>query len=119
MKLSTINFSNSSKNSGNTPGPKRPGFLEGILGLLGAGILGTVIFVVMVIVLSPLLLVFGIYLLIVRYRMKKALKQMMGQIQDAAEGLGPDAEASFVSGEEGQPRKHVNVTVTTVEPDEK
>ena len=50
--------------------------LGSIFSLLGAGILGTILFVVLIILLSPLLLVLGIWMLIMRYRLKKAFRKM-------------------------------------------
>ena len=61
--------------------------LGSALGLLGAGIFGTILFVVIVILLSPLLLVVGIWMLIMRYRLKKAFRKM-----------GEDMEQMFQQG---------------------
>jgi hypothetical protein len=50
--------------------------LGSIFGLLGTGILGTILFVVIIILLSPLLLILAIWMLIMRYRLKKAFRKM-------------------------------------------
>ena len=50
--------------------------LGSILGLLGAGIFGTILFVFIAILLSPLLLALAIWMLIMRYRLKKTLREM-------------------------------------------
>jgi Flp pilus assembly protein TadB len=93
------------------PAFKRPGFIESFFGLLGAGIAGTVLFVLLFLVFWPVLLVFGIWLMILRYRMKKAMAQMGQEFQDAVNGAaGPHEDARHG-------RKRVKVTVTTVGPE--
>lgn len=94
------------------PAFKRPGFLESFFGLLGAGIAGTILFVLLFLVFWPVLLVFGIWLMILRHRMKKAMAQMGQDFQDAANGAAGPAEDAHHG------RKRVKVTVTTVEPEQ-
>ncbi|MCK5113733.1 MAG: hypothetical protein KAR11_03110 [Phycisphaerae bacterium] len=56
--------------------------LGSIFALLGAGIFGTILFIIIVILLSPLLLVLAIWMLIMRYRLKKAFKNMAVDMED-------------------------------------
>jgi hypothetical protein len=108
------------------PGPTNP--LERFLGLLGAGILGTISFVLISILLLPVLIIMIPYMLYVRWKMKRQMANMVEQMQQAFGGLGGmgigavDADAEPSDGEtveNGAPagsrgRKRVDVTVKTV-----
>ena len=93
--------------------------LGSIFGLLGAGILGTILFVIIVIVLSPLLLVLGIWMLIMRYRLKKAFKNMAVDMEEMfrqapnAPGSVVDVDISTPEGCGQRPAKHIESKVVT------
>jgi ABC-type transport system involved in cytochrome bd biosynthesis fused ATPase/permease subunit len=91
--------------------------LDGMLALLGRGVLGAVLFVVLSIVLLPLVLIFGIYMLIMRWRLTRAMRQMSEQMEQGFADMSDhttDETADQQSPRTG--RKHVDVKVTTVEP---
>lgn len=76
---------------------------QNITALLGAGILGTFLFVMAFIILSPLLLVSAIYMAILRWKIGRAVKK-------AAKGMAPYGQPS--PGEyTGSYTKKVTVTV--------
>jgi len=98
--------------------------LGSIIGLLGAGILGTILFVIIVILLSPLLLVLAIWMLIMRYRLKKAFKKMAVDMEDMFQ-QGPNLQGGVVevdiSTAEGcgqRPRKRIESKVVPNPTDE-
>jgi hypothetical protein len=82
--------------------PKQRTALGPIVALLGMGLLGTILFVLLLILLSPLILLMGIYLGIQRWKFRKAFSQAK---QSAAQ------QADFTD----RPTKHVEVTVHTIE----
>ena len=96
---------------------KRKDPLGSIFGLLGAGILGTIMFVVLMILLSPLLLVLAIWMLVVRYRIKKALRKMGMDMEQMfqQEANSPDGVVEVdISTPEGcgvRPPKHIESKV--------
>jgi hypothetical protein len=105
-----------------------PNPIERFLGLLGAGILGTVSFVLISILLLPLMIVLVPYTLYVRWKIKRQVRNLTEQMNEAfggmegiMAGMGPggveQADGSAVedappAGRRG--RKHVDVTVKTV-----
>jgi predicted lipid-binding transport protein (Tim44 family) len=82
--------------------PKQRTALGPIVALLGMGLLGTVLFVLLLILLSPLILLMAIYLGIQRWKFRKAFSQAR---QEATQ------QADFTN----RPTKHVEVTVHPVE----
>ncbi len=98
--------------------------LGNMMRLLSAGILGTILFVLLLIVLLPLLLLLMIYAWIWRWRLQRAVRKMAKDheamfregVREAgyaqAESAMPDGEPEVINPETG--RKKINVTVTTV-----
>lgn len=86
--------------------PKIPSSPLGpLLHLLGAGVLGTILFAFLLILLAPVILGVSIYLTILRWRMKRALRR-------AAESF---TEGGGIPGSPHVPgRKRVTVTVHPV-----
>jgi predicted lipid-binding transport protein (Tim44 family) len=82
--------------------PKNRTALGPIVALLGMGLLGTVLFVLLLILLSPLILLMAIYLGIQRWKFRKVFSQAK---QQAAQ------QADFTN----RPTKHVEVTVHPIE----
>jgi predicted lipid-binding transport protein (Tim44 family) len=82
--------------------PKHRTALGPIVALLGMGLLGTILFILLLILFSPLLLLMGIYLGIQRWKFRKAFSQAK---QQAAQ------QADFTN----RPTKHVEVTVHPTE----
>ena len=82
--------------------PKQRTALGPIVALLGMGLLGTILFVLLLILLSPLILLMTIYLGIQRWKFRKAFSQAK---QAAAQ------QADFTN----RPTKHVEVTVHPVD----
>jgi hypothetical protein len=101
------------------PGPYNP--LERFMSLLGAGILGTVAFVLAGILLLPVLILLVPYLLYVRWKIKRQMGRMVEQMEQAFGGLGGLGQAAQPNGatqnaapRNSRGRKHVDVTVKTV-----
>jgi hypothetical protein len=106
------------------PGPTNP--LERFLGLLGAGIFGTISFVLTSILLLPVLIIVIPYMFYVRWKVKRQMARMVEQMQQAFVGLvgmGMDAADTEPTDDETivddapagtRGRKRVDVTVKTV-----
>jgi hypothetical protein len=91
-----------------------------MLAALGGGILGTFLFIGLVILFLPLVLIVLIYLAIVRWKMKRAMADMQQQMQQGLEGMFTQSSPGQDDPDNVDPRsgrKHVDVTVTTVEND--
>jgi hypothetical protein len=89
-----------------------------MLAALGGGLLGAVLLVGLTILFLPLVLVVLIYLAIVRWKMKRAMADMQQQMQQGIEDMFGQAEPAEPGDDAVDPRtgrKHVDVTVTTVD----
>ncbi len=103
-----------------------PNPIERFLGLLGAGIMGTISFVLISILLLPLMIVLVPYMLYVRWKLKRQVRNLTEQMNEAFAGMGMGMNPSpSVEQEDGSQveddapagtrgRKHVDVKVKTV-----
>ena len=81
---------------------KQRSALGPMVALLGMGIFGTILFALLLVLLSPLILFMTVYLGIQRWKFRKAFAQAQQQA---------DQQANF----SGRPSKHVEVTVHPVD----
>lgn len=94
--------------------------LAQMLAALGGGLLGAVLLVGLTILFLPLVLIVLIYLAIVRWKMKRAMRDIQQQMQQNLEDMFGQAEPAESADDAVDPRtgrKHVDVTVTTVDDD--
>ena len=86
----------------NTNQPQQPGAFGPMAALLGMGLLGTVLFVLLLILLAPLILLFAVWIAIQRWRFRRMMRK-------AAEQMAEETDYA------ARPRKHIEVTVHPVE----
>jgi ABC-type bacteriocin/lantibiotic exporter with double-glycine peptidase domain len=86
--------------------PKNRTALGPIVALLGMGLLGTILFVLVLILLSPLILLMAIYLGIQRWKFRKVFSQARREATRQAV-----QQEDFTN----RPTKHVEVTVHPIE----
>ncbi|MBT3279718.1 MAG: hypothetical protein HN909_01270 [Phycisphaerales bacterium] len=125
----------SDANNNPLPGMPKMTLVGNMMRLLSAGLLGTILFVVLFILLIPVLLLLALYAWIWRWRLQRAVRKMAKEheamFREGVREAGYAEAESFIHGEaievdadaEGNPapgRRKINVTVTTVktEPDD-
>jgi hypothetical protein len=109
------------------PGPANP--LDRFMHLLGAGILGVISFAVISIIMLPLIIITLPYVLYIRWKVRRQMRDLSEQMQQAFGGMGgmagmgrPPVDEEAEEGDTveddapagTQGRKHVDVTVKTV-----